>query len=129
MTWDIYAHTLKFKTHRKDVFLWTLQKYRNFNQFSGVEILRKRKVTADTWTICPKICRNCPPKENLHTKKLEKIPVLYVVEATFAINYLCLLFNAGLFFFDKICLIWLSSDFAVFLNGKKWQNFEIFTTK
>ena len=76
------------------------KKYRNFKQFSGVEILRKRAVTADPWTIRPKICRNYPPKDNLHTKKFEKIPVLYVVEATFAINYLCLLFSAGLIFFQ-----------------------------
>ena len=50
-------------------------------QSSGVEILRKRSVSADPWVIHPKICGNC----NLHIGKSEEIPSLYAVAATFAV--------------------------------------------
>ena len=77
------------------------KKYWNFTQSSGVEILRKRTVSADPWVIHPKICGNCPPTENLLTRKLEEIPALYAVEATFVIIHLCLLFSAGFNFLIK----------------------------
>ena len=65
--------TMLFYEHCKE--------YRNFMQSSGVEILRKRSVSADPWVIHPKICGNC----NLHIGKSEEIPSLYAVAATFAV--------------------------------------------
>ena len=78
MTSDIYMHisiieTMLFYEHCKE--------YRNFMQSSGVEILRKRTVSADPWVIHPKICGNC----NLHIGKSEEISSLYAVAATFAV--------------------------------------------
>ena len=45
-------------------------------------------ISREPSAIHPKIFRNCPPTENLHSKKSEEIPALYAVEATFAIIYL-----------------------------------------
>ena len=74
------------------------KKYRNLNRSPSVEVPPKRTVSADPWAVHLNICANCPPKENLHTRKLEEITALYAVEATFAIIYSCLLFSAGLNF-------------------------------
>ena len=99
MTLDIYVH--KLNLIETMLFCEHCTKYWNFTQSPGVEILHKQTVSVDPWTIHPKTCGNCLPTENLHTKKSEEIPALYVVEATFAIIYLCLLFNAGLNFSIK----------------------------
>ena len=61
------------------------KKYWKLTQSSGLEILLKRIVSTDSETIRPKICGNCPPTENLHTRKSEEIVTIYAVEATLAI--------------------------------------------
>ena len=54
-------------------------KYRNLAWFHGVEILRKGTVSAEFWTIRPKLCGNCDFRQNFHTMKLGKITVFYTV--------------------------------------------------
>ena len=49
---------------------------RNFTQYSGADILRKRSVSTDPWVIHPIICENLPPTKNLYTSKLEKTAAL-----------------------------------------------------
>ena len=77
------------------------RKYGNFTQSTIVEITRKRTFSGDPWSIHPKICGNCPPKENFLSRKLEEITVLYAVKAAFAIIYLCALYSSDLNFSIK----------------------------
>ena len=99
---DIYVHILNL-TELK-FFCEHCKKHQNFTQLSGAEILHKRTVSADPWRIHPKICGNCPPKENFHNRKSEEIPTLHAVEATFAIIYMFFI-QRRFKFFNKICLV------------------------
>ena len=86
MTSDVYVHILNLI--ERCFFCEHFKKYLNC-------------ISREPSAIHPKIFRNCPPTENLHSKKSEEIPVLYAVEATFAIIYMCLLISAGLNFSIK----------------------------
>ena len=52
-----------------------LQKYRNFTEFPGVEILWKGTVL-----IHQKLCGNCAFLQNFHTRKLGEIAVFFAVQ-------------------------------------------------
>ena len=54
-------------------------KCRNLAWFHGVEILRKGTVSAEFWTIRPKLCENCDFPQKFHTMKSGKITVFYTV--------------------------------------------------
>ena len=126
MTPDIYVHILNLI--EAIFFCEHCKNYRNFNQSTSVEILRKRTVSADPQAINTKICGNCPPTENLHPKKSENISAFYAVEATFAIVCFCLSFSADL----NLLIKYVSDNplkiIFVFPKCKKQHNFEISTT-
>ena len=69
------------------------KKYWKLTESSGLEILLKRIVSTDSGTIRPKICGNCPPTENLHTRKSEEIVTIYAVETTLAIIIIIIIIN------------------------------------
>ena len=52
-------------------------KYRNFNQFPVVEILRKGTVSTQFLVIHPNLCGNCAFPQNFHTRKLFETTVFY----------------------------------------------------
>ena len=93
----------------------------NLTQYPGVVILCKRTVSADKWVIHQNICGNCPPTENPHTRESEEIPLLYAVETTFGIIYLCLLFSTGLNFSIKYvsCVSYVSTPYLMYLQQTK----------
>ena len=121
MTSDIYVHisdlieTMCFCEHCK--------KYRKFTQSPGAEILLKWTIFTDPRAIHLKICGNCPPSENLYSRKSEEILWIDTVEATFAIIYLCLLFSTGLDFWIK----YVSYDsFKILLSSRIAKSSKIF---
>ena len=54
-------------------------KNRNFNKFSGVEILQKRILSVEFQVIRSKLCGNCAFPQNFHTRKLDEITVFHAV--------------------------------------------------
>ena len=57
-------------------------KYLNFTYLCGVEILWKRKVSAEFQVLNSKLCGNCAFPINFHTRKLGAISVFYAVRFT-----------------------------------------------
>ena len=48
----------------------------------GAEILWKGTVSAEFWTICPKLCGNCAFLQNFHNRKSGEIAVFYAVKVS-----------------------------------------------